>query len=57
MRYREVVKRLERSNKEIGKRFDKDDMLERRLTQDQLLSLLSIRRVKSYLLFRENPQE
>jgi len=57
MRYREVVERLERSNKEIGKRFDKDDMLERRLTQDQLLSLLSIRRLKSYLLFRENPQE
>jgi len=57
MRYKEVVKRLKRSNRKVEKRFDEDDILKRRLTQDQLLSLLLIKRLMSHLLFREDPQK
>jgi len=55
MRYKGVVKRLKRSNRKIEKRFNEDNMLKRRLTQDQLLSLLLIKRLMSHLLFREDP--
>jgi len=42
---------------EIKERIDEDNVLESRLNQDQHLPLLSIKRLESYLLFREEPQE
>jgi len=37
--------------------FDKDNMLESKTTQDRYLSLWPIKRLKSHILFREEPQE
>jgi len=39
MRYRGVVEGLERSDREVGERFDKDNMLKNKITQDHCLSL------------------
>jgi len=55
MRYREVVEGLERSDREVEERFDEDNMLESKTTQDHCLSLWPIKRLKSHLLFREEP--
>jgi len=57
MRYRGVGERLERSDREVEKRFDEDNMLESKMTRDHYLSLQPIKRLKSYLLFRKKPQE
>jgi len=35
--------------------FDEDNMLESKTTQDHHLSLWPIKRLKSHLLFREDP--
>jgi len=35
--------------------FDKDNMLESKMTQDHHLSLWPIKRLESHLLFREDP--
>jgi len=45
------------TEREIKERIDEDDVLKNRLTQDQHLFLLSIKRLENYLLFREEPQE
>jgi len=69
MRYRGVVEGLERSGREVRKRgqeersdreieeelFDKDNVLENKMTRDCCLSLQPIKRLESYLLFREDP--
>jgi len=48
----------ERSDREIEEEvFDEDNMLESKTTQDHYLSLWPIKRLKSHLLFREEPQE
>jgi len=39
MRYKGVIEGLERSDKEIGERFDEDNVLESKTTQDYCLSL------------------
>ena len=52
-----VEEGLERSGKEVEERIDEDNMLKNRLTQDQHFSLLPIKRLESYLLFRGEPQE
>ena len=58
IRYREVVKGLERSDREIEEKvFDEDNVLENKTTQDHHLSLWPIKRLESHLLFREEPQE
>jgi len=49
---------LQRSDKEIEEKvFDEDNVLENKTTQDCHLSLWPIKRLKSHLLFREEPQE
>jgi len=58
MRYRGVVGGLERSDREIEEEvFDEDNMLESKTTRDRRLSLWPIKRLKSHLLLREEPQE
>ena len=58
MRYRGVVEGLERSDREIeAEVFDEDNVLESKTTQDRCLSLWPIKRLKSHILFREEPQE
>jgi len=37
--------------------FDEDNILKNKTTQDRHLSLWPIKRLESYLLFREEPQE
>jgi len=55
MRYRGVEERLKRSDREVEEKNDKDNMLESKMTQNYYLSLLTIKRLESYILFRENP--
>jgi len=58
MKYRGVVEGLERSNREMKEEvFDKDNVLESKMTQDCYLSLQPIKRLESHILFREEPQE
>ena len=58
MKYRGVVEGLERSDREMKEEvFDEDNMLESKTTQDRYLSLWPIKRLKSHILFREEPQE
>jgi len=58
MRYRGVVGGLERSDREIEEEvFDEDNVLESKTTRDRRLSLWPIKRLKSHLLLREEPQE
>jgi len=58
MRYRGVVERLKRSGREIEEEvFDEVNMLESKMTRDHCLSLQPIKRLKSHLLFIEEPQE
>ena len=37
--------------------FDEDNMLENKTTRDRCLSLQSIKRLESYILFIEEPQK
>jgi len=53
----EVEKGIENSKEKIKERIDEDDVLESKLTWDWSLSLLPIKRLESYLLFRKEPQE
>jgi len=56
MRYKGVVEGQERSDREIKEEvFDEDNMLKSKTTQDHYLSLWPIKRLKSCLLFREDP--
>jgi len=55
MRYRGVEEGLKRSNREVKEKNDKDNTLESKMTQNHYLSLLTIKRLESHLLFRENP--
>jgi len=55
MRYKEVEEGLERLDKEVEERFDKNNTLESKTTRDCRLSLWPIKRLESYLLFREEP--
>jgi len=52
-----TVRRLEKLEREIKEKFDKDYILESKTTQNCYLFLWSIKRLKSHLLFREKPQE
>jgi len=54
---KEIMKRLEKLRREVKERFDKDNMLESKMTWDHCLSLWPIKRLKSHLLFREEPQK
>jgi len=53
----ETVRRLEKLGREVEEKFDKNYMLESKITQNCYLSLWFIKRLKSHLLFREKPQE
>ena len=57
MRYRGVEEGLERSDREVEERIDEDNMLKSKITQDHRFSLLTIKRLESHLLFREELQE
>jgi len=57
MRYRGVEEGLERSDREVEERIDEDNMLKSKITQDHCFSLLTIKRLESHLLFREELQE
>jgi len=58
MRYKGVVGGLERSDREIEEEvFNEDNVLKSKMTRDRHLSLWPIKRLKSHLLLREEPQE
>ena len=58
MKYKGVVEGLERSDREMKEEiFDEDNVLESKITRDCCLSLWSIKRLESHILFREEPQE
>jgi len=57
IRYRGVEEGLERSDREVEERIDEDNMLKSKITQDHHFSLLAIKRLESYLLFREELQK
>jgi len=57
MRYRGVGEGLERSDREVEKRFDKDNILKGKMTRDCCLSLWPIKRLEDHLSFREEPQK
>jgi len=58
MRYRGVVKGLERLGREVKEEvFDEDNMLKSKTTRDHHLSLWPSKRLESHPLFREEPPE
>ena len=57
IRYRGVEEGLERLDREVEERINEDNMLKSKTTRDCHLSLWPSKRLKSYLLFREEPLE
>jgi len=53
----EIVRRLGKSDREIEKRFNKDSILKSKTTRDHHYFLQPIKRLKSYLLCKEESQE
>jgi len=51
------VRRLGKLGREIEKRFDEDNALESKMTQDHCLSLQSMKRLESHSLHKEGFQE